>query len=131
MNMTCSRLALRLLARADAGGTHEALIGDLLEEIAHGRSQVWLCQQLIGLYGVAIATHARTRARLTPSMVALALAVALVAGFSIASVNNVVETWLGFYLVSGTLSLFAHMASRTNDSRRSVIPAEAEESIAG
>jgi hypothetical protein len=131
MNMTCSRLALRLLARADTGGTHEALVGDLLEEIARGRSQAWLCQQLIGLCGVAIATHARDRARLTPSMVALALGVALAGGFSIASVNNVVETWLGFYLVAGTLSLFAHMASRTNDSRRSVIPAHAEESIAG
>jgi hypothetical protein len=113
MNMACSRFALRLLARADTAGTHEALIGDLLEEIARGRSQVWLCQQLIGLYGVALATHARDHARLTPPMVALALGVALLGGFSIASVNSVVETWLGFYLVSGTLSLFAHMASRT------------------
>ena len=111
--MACSRFALRLLARADTSGTHEALIGDLLEEIARGRSQVWLCQQLIGLYGVALATHARDHARLTPPMVALALGVALLGGVSIAPVNSVVETWLGFYLVAGTLSLFAHMASRT------------------
>jgi hypothetical protein len=46
-------------------------------------------------------------------MVALALGVALLGGVSIAPVNSVVETWLGFYLVAGTLSLFAHMTSRT------------------
>jgi len=32
--MVCSRFALRLLARADAPVTQEALIGDLLEEIS-------------------------------------------------------------------------------------------------
>jgi hypothetical protein len=55
-------------------------------------------------------------------MVALALGVTLLGGFSIAPVNSVVETWLGFYLVSGTLSWFAHMMSGANDSRRSVLP---------
>ena len=110
--MGCSRLALRLLARADACGTREALIGDLLEEIARGRSRWWLWQQLIGLYGLALAAHARRHARLTPSVVALALCVVLLGGVSITSVGSVAEAWLGFYLVAGTFSLFAHMAAR-------------------
>ena len=116
--MVCSRFALRLLARADASGTREALIGDLLEEIARGRSRLWLCQQLIGLYGWALAAHARRHARLTPCMVAVALAAVLLGGVSIASVSSVLEAWLGFYLVAGTLSLFAHMASRAQVSVR-------------
>jgi hypothetical protein len=112
MNMVCSRFALRLLARADASGTRDALIGDVLEEIARGRSRLWLCQQLIGLYGFALVAYARRHARLTPCLVAVALGAVLLGGVSIASVSSVLEAWLGFYLVAGTLSLFAHMASR-------------------
>ena len=110
--MVCSRFALRLLARADASGTREALIGDVLEEIARGRSRWWLCQQVIGLYGLALAAHARRHARLTPCLVAVALGAVLLGGVSIASVGSVLEAWLGFYLVAGTLSLFAHMVCR-------------------
>ena len=110
--MVCSRLALRLLARANSSGTREALIGDLLEEISLGRSRWWLYQQLIGLYGFALAAQARHHARLRPSVVAVALAVVLLGGLSIASAGSVMIAWLGFYLVMGTLSLFAHMAGR-------------------
>jgi hypothetical protein len=117
--MICSRFALRLLARADASGTREALIGDLLEEISRGRSRWWLCQQLIGLYGFALAAHARRHARLTPFMVAVALSAILLGGASVASVGSVLEAWLGFYLLAGTLSLFAHMVARAQvDVRR-------------
>jgi hypothetical protein len=110
--MVCSGFALRLLARADASGEQEALIGDVLEEIARGRSRWWLYQQLIGLYGVALAAQARQHARLRPSLVAIALGAVLLGGLSIASVGSVAIAWLGFYLVMGTLSLFAHMAAR-------------------
>ena len=110
--MVCSRFALRLLARADASGTREALIGDLLEELSCGRSRWWLYQQLIGLYGCALATHTRHHARLRPSVVAAALGAVLLGGLSIASAGSVMIAWLGFYLVMGTLSLFAHMAAR-------------------
>jgi hypothetical protein len=112
MNMVCSRFALRLLARADASGAREALIGDLLEEIAGGRSRWWLYQQLIGLYGFALAEHARQHARVTPTLIAVALGAVLLGGLSIASLGIVLEAWLGLYLVAGTLSLFAHMAAR-------------------
>lgn len=110
--MVCSRFALRLLARADVSGMHEALIGDLLEELSCGRSRWWFYQQLVGLYGLALVTHARQRARLRPSMVAVALSAVLFGGLSIASAGSVIIAWLGFYLVMGTLSLFAHMAAR-------------------
>jgi hypothetical protein len=101
-----------LLAYADSFGAGEELIGDLMEEIARGRSQWWVCQQLIGLYGLAFTKRVRTRARLTPQTVALAFCALLLAGVSIGSVSSVLEAWLGFYAVAGTLSLFAHMASR-------------------
>ena len=116
--MVCSRFALRLLVRADASGTRDALIGDVLEEIAHGRSRWWLCQQLIGLYGFALAAHARRHARLTPCIVAVALGAVLLGGVSIASVSSVLEAWLVFYLVAGTLSLFAHMVCRAQVNMR-------------
>jgi hypothetical protein len=112
MNMVCSRFALRLLARADASGAREALVGDLLEELSRGRSRWWLYQQLIGLYGIALAAQARHGARLRPSVVAVALGAVLLSGLSIASAGSVMIAWLGFYLVMGTLSLFAHMAAR-------------------
>ena len=112
--MRCSGLALRLLARAETAGTREALIGDLLEEMSGGRSGWWLCRQLIGLYGSAIAAQARHRARLTPCAVAVALGTVLLGCVSVASVNRVLEAWLGLYLVAGTLSLFAHMMSRAH-----------------
>jgi len=110
---TSSRLALRLLASADSLGARDELVGDLLEEIASGRSRLWVFHQLIGLYGFALTKRVRRHARLTPQGVALALCVVLLAGVSIASVNSVLEAWLGFYYVTGTLSLFAHTVSRT------------------
>ena len=116
--MVCSRFALRLLARAEASGARDALIGDVLEEIARGRSRWWLCQQLIGWYGLALAAHARRHARLTPCIVAVALGAVLLGGVSIASVSSVLEAWLVFYLVAGTLSLFAHMVCRAQVNMR-------------
>jgi hypothetical protein len=113
MNMARPRFALMLMARADSFGTREALIGDLLEEVARGRSRAWVYQQLIGVYWLALVEHARNRARLTPHVVALALGAVLLGGVTIASFSSVLETWLGFYFVAGTLSLFADMASHT------------------
>jgi hypothetical protein len=118
MKMVCSRFALSLLARADASGTREELIGDLLEEIARGRSRWWLYRQLIGLYGLTLAARARDHARIRPSLVAGALGATLLGGMSVAPLTSVVEAWLGFYLVAGTLSLFAHMAARAQVNAR-------------
>jgi len=59
------------------------------------------------VYGLALAAHARHHARLTPCVVAVALAAVLLGGLSIASFGSVLVAWLGFYLVAGTLSLFA------------------------
>jgi hypothetical protein len=114
MNMVHPRFALRLLARADRFGTREALVGDLLEELAGGRSRLWLYQQLIGLYGEAIAAQARHHARLSPCVIALALSVVFLGGASVVSFGSVLEAWLVFYLIAGTLSLFAHMMARAH-----------------
>ena len=67
MNMVCSRFVLRLLARADASGTaggarRRSAGRNLARPIA-----MVAYQQLIGLYGVALAAHARHHARLRPT----------------------------------------------------------------
>ena len=115
--MAGPRFALWLLARANCSGSREALVGDFLEEIAHGRSRFWVWQQLVGLFGFAFVAHARHHARVTPQLVALVLAVVLLGGMSMTSLSRVLETWLGFYLVAGTISLFADITSRMTDSR--------------
>jgi hypothetical protein len=121
MNMTASRFALKVLARADSSGADDALVGDLLEEIAHGRSRVWVCQQLVGMYAFLLAASLRRRSRLTPLLVASILAVVLLGSMSVAPASSVLETWLAVYLVTGAVSLFAHMAARTVHSRTAAI----------
>ncbi|HEY7286094.1 MAG TPA: hypothetical protein VH497_11655 [Vicinamibacterales bacterium] len=121
------RLALRLLACADAYGVREELIGDLFEEIARGRSRLWVCQQLIGLYGFAFAAGLRNRARVTPQSVACSCGLALWVSSSIASVNDALQAWLLFYLIAGILSLFAHMTSRAVWSRSTALPEAADD----
>jgi hypothetical protein len=115
--MAGPRFALWLLARTNRSASREALVGDLLEEIARGRSRFWAWQQLAGLVAFALVAHAQNHARVTPHLVALGLGLVLLGGTSIASLSRVVEIWLGFYLVAGTISLFAHIISRTTDSR--------------
>jgi hypothetical protein len=97
----------------------EALVGDLMEEIAHGRSSWWVCQELAGLYGFAFLARARQTIRITPLVVALALAAALFGGASIASPHYVYvfQAWMLVYYVAGTVSLFAHVMSRSRTTR--------------
>lgn len=111
--MTLRQLALRLLAHAQHAGASEELVGDLWEEISEGRSQAWVWRQLLGLYGLASLSRIRSRARVTPSIIALALCVLLLAGAEIGSAGGVLVAWLTFYYVAGTASLFAHMAADT------------------
>jgi hypothetical protein len=111
--MRWAQFAVRLVAHGGSLGIREELIGDVLEEIARGRSRRWVCRQLIGLYALAFVTEMRHRARLTPHAVALVMGVVLLAAASMASAGTVLVVWLGFYYVAGTLSLFAHMASHT------------------
>jgi hypothetical protein len=127
VNVACARLALWVLARADASGAREALVGDLIEEIARGRPQVWVWQQVIGLCGFALAARARRRARVTPHVVALAITAVLFGGGSIASLAMMLEIWVSVYMVAGTLSLFAHVMARTATSGPTlIIAADAE-----
>ena len=119
--MTMARFAHRLLtnilAKTSAAGAQEALVGDLMEEIARGRSSWWILQELVGLYGFGFVAQARDSVRVTPLVVALTLGLLLVGAASIASLEQVVETWTSVYYLAGTVSLFAHVMSRTTASR--------------
>ena len=119
-------LALWLLERFDSHGTREALIGDLVEEIAQGRSRFWIWQQVLALCGLAAAGHVRNGAR-TAHLIALALGLFFVGGIWIAPPGKVFETWAVVYCITGTLSLFGDLiSSRTIDSRAIVFPFEGE-----
>ena len=111
-------LAIRLLAHAQTAGAKEELIGDLLEEMFEGRSQMWMWRQLAALYGFAAAARIRRRARVRPWMITLALCVVLLAGAEIGSAGGTLVAWLVFYYVAGTASLFAHMAASSATSAR-------------
>lgn len=115
--MAAPRFAFWLLARAQGTGVHEALIGDLMEEFERGRSQVWVFQQLLGLYGLAAVAYGRRSVRVTQPLVSLAVGVILIAAAWIASIERVVETWTSVYYIAGTISLFAHVMSRSTASR--------------
>jgi hypothetical protein len=77
-------LALWLLERFDRYGTHEALIGDLVEEIGHGRSRCWAWLQLLALCGLTAVAWVRTGTQTAP-MIALALGGFFIGGVWIAS----------------------------------------------
>lgn len=121
------RLALWILSRADTSGVREALVGDLLEEITHGRSRAWVWQQVIGLYGYTLLAVAQRQARMSPFLVALVLGTPLLVGMTVAPPGRVVETWAGVYLCAGLLSLFAEVTWRTSHSRMLMIPMDSDE----
>ena len=127
--MAVTRFAQWLLTRTSAAGAREALVGDLTEEIAHGRSSWWVCQELVGLYGLALIAQARESIRITPLFVALVLGLVLAGGASIASLEQVVETWTSIYYISGTVSLFAHVMSRSTASRTLLITGEVDDTL--
>jgi hypothetical protein len=124
--MAPNRFALWLVSRAHAPGIREALVGDLVEEIERGRSPGWVWQELIGLYGVALLSFARRNVRVTQPGVALAIGVILLGGAWIASIETVVQTWTSVYYVAGTISLFAHVMSRTTVSGSLLFTEEAD-----
>jgi hypothetical protein len=120
--MTRPLLSLRLLERLDSSGTRGALIGDLVEEIAQGRSGFWAWQQILALCGVAAVDHVRSCAH-TAHLIGLALGLFFVGGVFIAPPAQVLATWAVVYFVAGTLSLFGDLVlSRMLDSRAIVFP---------
>jgi hypothetical protein len=124
--MAATRLALWLLTRAHVTGLRDALVGDLLEEIERGRSTSWVCRQLIGFYGHAVLASARRNVRMTQPLVVLALGAILLGGAWLVSIESVVETWASVYYIAGTVSLFAHVMSRTTTSSRLLFTQEAD-----
>jgi hypothetical protein len=120
--MTHPQIALWLLERFDSGGAREALIGDLVEEIARGRSRFWVWQQVLAVYGLAAASQLRNYLQV-PHLIACALGVFFAGGVWFAPPGKVFETWAVVYFVTGTLSLFGDLiSSRTFDSRALMLP---------
>jgi hypothetical protein len=117
MNMAMARFAHWLLTRTSAAGAPDGLVGDLMEEIAHGRSSWWVLQELVGVFGFGFLAQARDSVRITPLVVALAVGLLLLGAASLSSLEQVVETWTSVYYIAGTVSLFAHVMSRTTASR--------------
>jgi len=118
--------ALWLLERVDACGAREALIGDLVEEIARGRSRFWIWQQVLALCGLEAAGRVRSFTR-TTHLIVLALGVFFAGGVWLAPPVKVFQTWAIVYFVTGTLSLFGDLvSSRTLEARAVVFPLERE-----
>jgi hypothetical protein len=114
--------ALWLLERFARCGAREALIGDLVEEIGHGRSWLWAWLQLLALCGLAAMGHVRTVTH-TAHLIALSLGVFFIGGAWIVPPAMVFQTWAVVYFVSGTLSLFGDLlSSRTLETRSGVLP---------
>jgi hypothetical protein len=55
-------VAVGVVVRAGACGAHEALVGDLLEEVAAGRSALWVSCQLAG-WGASLSCCSRACSR--------------------------------------------------------------------
>ena len=87
----------------------------------HGRPSLWVCRELVGFYSFAFMAHARESVRITPLLVALVLALVLAGGASVSSLEQAVETWTSVYYIAGTVSLFAHVMSRSTASRTLLI----------
>jgi hypothetical protein len=125
--MAGQRFARWLMNQADGSGRWDPLVGDLLEEIDSGRrSPLWVWQQVVGSWRVVLLTRVRDRLRVTPHLVALTLGMVFLAGTSITSLGTVVEGWLTFYLVCGTVSLFGHIMSRTTGARGQLTSADSK-----
>jgi hypothetical protein len=94
--------------------------------MAGGRSRWWMFEQTVGLCWFALVARTRPHVRISPHLVALGLVLVLLGGVSVTSVSRVLVTWTGFYLLAGTLSLFADVMSRTIGLRTLVIAVDEE-----
>lgn len=107
-------LLLRLLERLDADGTHEALLGDVIEEMNRGRSRLWAWQQVLAL-GAVTAVRCLQRAALRPTVIVMAPGVSLLSAFWLAPVPHVLASWAAVYCISGALSLVFDLVSSSTD----------------
>lgn len=108
------RLLLRLLERADADRTSEALLGDVMEELSCGRSRLWAWQQLLALGGVTV-VHGLQRTAVRPTVLVMAPGVSLVSALSVGPATEILVSWAAFYFMSGVLSLVFDLVSTSTD----------------
>ena len=112
--MRCSPAMVAWLDRAESFGIRPELIGDLHEEVALGRSNRWLCGQLLALAGVAASAWVRDRLHTPGGIRCLVLGLALLA-IAMVPAGRLLQAWLVVYYLAGMLSLFAHMAAAENE----------------
>jgi hypothetical protein len=93
-------IALWLLGRLVGGPSREALLGDLVEQHARGRSNAWFWKEALAAIGASVA--AETRARY-----GVISAVAFFVGFTAAALLGTVKTLPGFAPVDASLAAFA------------------------
>lgn len=108
------RVLQRVLERLDADGTHDALLGDVLEELSQGRSRLWAWQQILAL-GAVTAVQSLRRAALRPNVIVMAPGVSLLSACWLAPVPHVLASWAAVYFLSGALSLALDFASSSTD----------------
>jgi hypothetical protein len=117
--MPSSGVVLRLLDRLESYGLREEIVGDLIEEMARGRSPAWVCRQVVSLCGRTLSADLRRRAG-SPMGIALILSGASATALTVVPAGRLIQAWLVLYYVSGMASLFAHMAAADrprNDTR--------------
>ena len=119
-------LAIWVLERCRPGSCRDALIGDLLEEIAQGRSTIWVWQQVLAFCGFAVADHLRQHRPAPPQTIAAALSVMLFGSALLAPSSGVLEAWALIYVMSGTCTLFGDLMTRAFDSRPVLFPYDCE-----
>jgi len=107
----CPPLASWLLDRLDTCGAREALVGDVLEEIARGRSHAWMWQQVLALSAVTAIDQVRHHTHISVPLTTLTVGIALLCGLSADTLARVLTAWAMFYMAAGTLSLFGHLFS--------------------
>jgi hypothetical protein len=110
MSMSKSRHVQRMLQRLEACGVREEILGDLLEEMAGGRSRAWMVRQLLALCRETLVHHIRLWVA-TPAGIACGLGALAAVAVSLSPIGSLIQLWLVVYYVSGMASLFAHMAA--------------------
>lgn len=92
-------VALWLLARLIGGPNSEALLGDLVEQYARGKSPAWFWKQTLSAIGASVAAEARAH-------YGFISAIAFFVGFTTAAMLGTVKTLPGLTVFDESLAAF-------------------------
>ena len=99
MNTRPPALARWLLARLLAGPHGEALLGDLIEQYASGKSRAWFFKETLAAVGATVAAEARAK-------YGVVSAIAFFVGFTTAAALGTVKTLPGLAVLDASLAAF-------------------------